>query len=67
MQDQAGHYVIVINKDNNAEVKRIEFRESYEEYFVVESGLEEGDKVITLGLQTVIPGRPVKGVSAKKS
>jgi membrane fusion protein (multidrug efflux system) len=67
MQDQAGHYVIVINKDNNAEVKRIEFRESYEEYFVVESGLEKGDKVITLGLQTVIPGRPVKGVLAKKS
>ena len=67
MQDQAGHYVIVINAEGNAEVKRINFNESYEEYFVVESGLNEGDKVITLGLQTVIPGRPVKGVSAKPS
>ncbi|MDD7984461.1 efflux RND transporter periplasmic adaptor subunit [Lentisphaera marina] len=65
MQDQAGHYVIVVNKESKAEIKRVKFKESFEEYFVIESGLEEGDKVITLGLQTVIPGRQVKGIPAK--
>jgi membrane fusion protein, multidrug efflux system len=65
MQDQAGHYVIVVNEESKAELKRVKFKESFEEYFVIESGLEEGDKVITLGLQTVIPGRQVKGIPAQ--
>ena len=65
MQDQAGHYVIIVNKESKAEIKRVKFKESFEEYFVIEEGLEEGEKVITLGLQTVIPGRPVKGIPAQ--
>ena len=65
MQDQAGHYVIIVNKESKAEIKRVKFKESFEEYFVIEEGLDEGEKVITLGLQTVIPGRPVKGIPAK--
>ncbi|WDE99088.1 efflux RND transporter periplasmic adaptor subunit [Lentisphaera profundi] len=65
MQDQAGHYVIAISDDNKAQVKRVEFKESFEEYFVITSGLKEGDKVITLGLQTVIPGNAVEGIPAE--
>ena len=47
MQDQAGHYVIIVNKESKAEIKRVKFKESFEEYLVIEEGLDEGEKVIT--------------------
>ncbi len=64
MQDQAGHYVIVINDKNIAEVRRVKYERSYENFFIIDEGLIPGDKVVTLGLQMIVPGNEVKGLEA---
>lgn len=54
-----GSTVFVINKDNIAEIRRVQTGASYQEKWVVLDGLNVGDKVIVEGIQKVRPGSPV--------
>lgn len=59
MQGQKGMYVYVIDKDQKAEMRTIDPGEWYENYWIVNSGLQEGDLVISDGINKVFPGSSV--------
>ncbi len=59
-ENQAGKYVLVVNKDNKVELREIKTGSTYGANIVISSGLKEGEKVITQGLQKVRSGQIVK-------
>lgn len=54
--DQAGRYVLVVDGDAKAQVRRVRLGPAYGALYAVEDGLREGDRVITEGIQKVRPG-----------
>src|SRR5262249_59150796 len=57
--DQQGEYVYVVDAQNKAQVRRIHLGQSTPSTAVVSSGLQEGELVISEGLQRVRPGEVV--------
>jgi membrane fusion protein (multidrug efflux system) len=62
--DQAGLFVLVVDGENKVEVRRIKPGSGREGQLVVEEGLNEGDRIITEGLQKVRPGQVVRPAAA---
>jgi membrane fusion protein (multidrug efflux system) len=58
--DQAGAYVLIVNSEDQVEQRRIQTGQAYAGNFVVESGLQAGDRVIVEGIQKVRPGEKVQ-------
>jgi membrane fusion protein, multidrug efflux system len=54
--DQSGRYVLVVDKDNKVEVRRIKATPRKDGTAVVEEGLKEGEQFIVEGLLKVRPG-----------
>lgn len=65
-EDQQGHFVMVVNKENEVEIRRVEMGERIDINWVVEKGLTAGEKVIVEGLQKVRPGQQVDFVEQTK-
>jgi len=63
-QDQKGAFVLVVDKDNRVEVRRVQTGPVTGELWAIESGLTPGDMVIIQGIQKVRPGQTVKAVTA---
>lgn len=63
-RDQRGSFVLVVNANSTVEQRYIELGPQVGVDFVVNSGLQEGESVITEGLQKVRPGVPVKSVQS---
>jgi len=63
--DQAGTYVLVVDKENKVQIRRIETGEMRGAQTVVLKGLESGERVITEGIQRVRPGITVDATEAK--
>jgi membrane fusion protein, multidrug efflux system len=59
LSDQQGDYVYVVDGQNRAEVRRINLGQSTPQTAVVTSGLNEGELVISEGVQRVRPGEVV--------
>jgi membrane fusion protein (multidrug efflux system) len=59
-RNQQGPFVLAVNEQNMVEQRQVELGAQVGSDFVVKSGLQLGDRVITLGLQKVRPGVPVK-------
>jgi membrane fusion protein, multidrug efflux system len=59
LSDQQGDYVYVVDAQNKAEVRRVQLGQSTPSTAVVTNGLEEGDLVISEGLQRARPGEAV--------
>jgi len=57
--DQAGRYVLVVNKDNVVEQRKVETGPVEGLLRVIESGLKPDDRVVTAGLLRAIPGQKV--------
>ncbi len=57
--DQQGVFVMVVDKDKKAQVRRIETGQQVGPDIVVTKGLAEGELVITEGVQKVLPGQVV--------
>jgi membrane fusion protein, multidrug efflux system len=57
--DQAGPYVLVVGGDNKVEARRVTLGDVEGEQVVVESGLNEGERIIVEGIQKVRPGMTV--------
>jgi membrane fusion protein (multidrug efflux system) len=57
--DQAGIYVLVVNKEHKVEVKRVTTGEAVNTQIAISSGLAVGDQVIVDGIQKVRPGQVV--------
>ncbi len=59
LSDQGGRFVLVVDADNKVEQRPIQVGQTQGASYVVANGLEEGDQVITDGIQRVRPGMVV--------
>jgi RND family efflux transporter MFP subunit len=57
--DQGGRYVLVVNKENVVEQRKIEIAELNDTMRVIASGLNPDDRVVVNGLLRAIPGQKV--------
>ncbi|MBS4006642.1 MAG: efflux RND transporter periplasmic adaptor subunit [Afipia sp.] len=57
--DQAGRYVLVVNKENVVEQRKVQTGPLEGELRVVEDGLKPDDRVVIAGLLRAIPGQKV--------
>jgi RND family efflux transporter MFP subunit len=57
--DQAGQYVLVVNKDNMVEQRKVTTGQVYGQLRVVLTGLTADDQVVVSGIQHAIPGSKV--------
>ena len=58
---QEGKYVYKLDRNNLPQIAYVKIDKPYNsKYWIVKSGLKEGDKVITEGMIKVIPEKPVK-------
>ena len=57
--DQGGRYVLVVNKDNVVEQRKVQTGPLDGELRVIESGLSADDRVVIAGLLHAIPGQKV--------
>lgn len=62
LENPQGKYVYKLNSKNIPEIVTIKTAGQYKNNWIVEEGLKKGDKIITTGLQKVIPDSPVKVV-----
>lgn len=66
-QDQQGRYVLVLDKDNRVQQRRVELGTQIEQDFAVEKGLTAGETVVVDGAQKVRPGMVVQPVPANQT
>ena len=59
LQDSAGRYVYVVDKDSIARKKYVKISNEYQKYWIVSSGLNVGDEYISEGVVKVIADKPV--------
>jgi len=57
--DQGGRYVLIVNKDNVVEQRKVEAGPAAGELRVIESGLKPDDRVIVAGILRAVPGQKV--------
>jgi RND family efflux transporter MFP subunit len=57
--DQGGRYLLVVNKDDVVEQRKVEIGPLVETMRVIESGLAAGDRVVVNGVLRAIPGQKV--------
>jgi membrane fusion protein, multidrug efflux system len=64
--DQKGQpTAMVLNKDDKVELRTLQASSTYGQYWVVEGGLNAGDRVIVNGVDKIKPGAQAKGVAAQ--
>lgn len=62
-KDQRGHFVLVVDRADKVEVRRVSLGDQFEMDWVVNDGLAEGERVIVQGLQRVQPEMLVNPVT----
>jgi len=60
--DQSGRYVLVANKDDVLEQRKVELGQQVGELRVIEKGINADDRVVISGLMTVVPGEKIDPV-----
>jgi membrane fusion protein (multidrug efflux system) len=63
-QDQQGFFVFIVDEQGRAQRRNIRLGRSTPETAIVEGGLNEGDRVISEGVQRARPGQPVNAAPA---
>lgn len=63
--DQAGTFVLVIDKENKVQVRRVEVGGPRGTNMVLRKGLAEGERVVTEGIQRIRPGQIVNPTEMK--
>jgi RND family efflux transporter MFP subunit len=58
--DQGGRYVLLVNKDNVVEQRRVEPGQLIGELRVIEKGLTKNDRIVVGGIMRAIPGQKVE-------
>jgi membrane fusion protein (multidrug efflux system) len=59
LETQSGKHVLVVNGNDKVESRPVQVGSSYEGRWIIESGLDKGERVIVEGLQKVRPGTTV--------
>ena len=57
--------VLVVGADNKVALQSVGATRTLDDNWIVESGLNEGDRVIVSGVQKVQPGMPVRAIDAR--
>jgi membrane fusion protein (multidrug efflux system) len=65
--DQAGYFVLIADPENRVKVRRVTLGQGREAEVEVPEGLQEGDRVITEGIQKVRPDQVVQVAEGKSS
>jgi membrane fusion protein, multidrug efflux system len=65
--DQAGSYVLVVDKDSKVELRRIRTGPTQDADVVVESGLRAGEAVVVDGVQKIRPGQTVRATAMSQN
>ena len=60
--DQAGPYLLVLDKNNVVQRRRVVTGERSDQRRIITSGLEPGERLIVEGLQHAQPGKPVEPI-----
>lgn len=60
LQDSKGKYVYTVNEENQAVPKYFKDKGQWENYWIVQDGLNIGDKYIITGITSLMPNMPVK-------
>lgn len=60
--DQSGRYVLVVNKDNVVEQRKVELGQQHGDLRVIEKGLNPDDRVLISGLTTTVAGQKIDPV-----
>lgn len=66
LQDSKGKYVYVVDENNLAQTKYFKDAGQYQNYWIIESGLNKGDKFISTNLTKLMPKTPVKVVEKEQ-
>lgn len=64
MQGAKGHFVIVVDKDNKAQIRPVQVGSWYKDQWFIRSGLNAGDVVVVEGMVKLAPGVLVKATEA---
>ena len=64
-QDQQGSYVMLVGADMSVSRRRVELGSQVDDWWLVQSGLAEGETVVTQGLQKIGDGSVVSITSAE--
>lgn len=64
LQGAKGHFVMVVDKDNKAEIRPVEVGNWYKDQWFIRSGLAAGDVVVVDGMIKLAPGARVKATEA---
>ena len=64
MENQEGRFVYVLDKDELPRMSYIKTMGEENGMWIVSSGVKAGDRIVTSGLQKVVPGSPVRIVQA---
>ena len=64
-EDQAGKYVLTVDKSKKIEMRHVTIGSPYKTGIVIKSGLKEGEPVVIKGLQMVQDGMKVKTIPEK--
>ena len=65
--DQSGRYLLVVNKDDVVEQRKVEIGAQRGALRVIEKGISAGDRVVVSGIQRAIPGQKVSPQAAQAS
>ena len=65
LEDMQGRYVYIVSGDDTAVRRNVSLGQRQSIYWVVEEGLDEGDRVIVNGIQKVRPNTPVTASAAE--
>lgn len=61
MENQEGLYVFVLDEENLPKITYIKtMGQTEDNMWIVSEGLKAGDKILTTGMQKVVPGKPVR-------
>ena len=66
-EDQTGRFVLVVDTDNRVKVQPVTLGAQEGTDWIVENGLDGGERIIIQGLQKVRPGVTVRPVAAGKT
>lgn len=65
IQTQKGSMVVVVDKDNRASMRLVDLGDNYGDAFLLNKGLESGERIVIEGGNKAVPGQPVRVKEAK--
>lgn len=65
IQTQKGSMVVVVGKDDKAEMRPVDLGDNYGDSFLLNKGLEPGERIVIEGGNKAVPGQPVRVQEAR--